>query len=321
MGFVATVSVGGTGYSGAGMQDSPEGSVSDRQLVNCGLATAICPGATDKICLIERGQISFADKVLNCQRGGGSAAVLYNNEPGVLNGTLGGVVTTIPSMGISQADGQAIVAVLAANPTGGVTGGVTVGVGDYDFYSGTSMATPHVAGVAALIWSHAPSAGAAAIRQALQQTAIDLGPIGRDNSYGFGLVQARAAVNLLTGGVTPPPEEPPPPPPPEEPPPPEPGEVIAKVGTLTLTFSSRGPNTSATASATIVDASNDSPVAGAAVTGCFKGAVAACGTGTTNGSGQVSFSSGNYRNGTVSFCITNVSGPNAGFDSSGACTP
>jgi serine protease len=172
------------------------------------------------------------------------------------------------------------------------------------------MATPHVAGVAALIWSHAPSAGAAAIRQALQQTAIDLGPIGRDNSYGFGLVQARAAVDLLTGGVTPPPEEPPPPPPPEEP-----GEVIAKVGTLTLTFSSRGPNTSATATATIVDASSGSPLAGAAVTGCFAGAVTACGTGTTNSSGQVSFSSGNYRNGTVSFCVTNVSGPNAGFDS------
>jgi serine protease len=197
MGFVATVSVGGTGYAGAGMQDSPEGSVSGRQLVNCGLATSECAASDGKICIIERGQVSFSDKVLNCQLGGGSAAVIYNSEPGVLNGTLGGVVTTIPSMGISQADGQAIVAVLAnSNPTGGVT----VGVGDYDFYSGTSMATPHVAGVAALLWSHVPTAGAAAIREALQVTAEDLGAAGRDTSYGFGLVRTAAALTYLGGG-------------------------------------------------------------------------------------------------------------------------
>ena len=45
---------------------------------------------------------SFAEKVLACQNGGGVAAIIYNNEPGLLNGTLGGEVTTIPSIGVSD---------------------------------------------------------------------------------------------------------------------------------------------------------------------------------------------------------------------------
>jgi PKD repeat protein len=165
--------------------------------VDCGLGEATCAGATGAICLISRGNISFADKVLACQAGGGAAAVIYNNEPGMLYGTMGGVATAIPSVGVSQADGLAI---LDAVRAGGATGSVELGVGNYDRYNGTSMATPHVAGVAALVWSHVPGAGAVAIREALQATAIDLGDAGRDNSFGYGLVQAAAAVNALTGG-------------------------------------------------------------------------------------------------------------------------
>ena len=70
----------------------------------------------------------------------------------------------------------------------------------YAFLNGTSMATPHVAGVAALVWSHHGTATAAEIRGALQATAIDLGASGRDTSYGYGLVQAAAAVEYLSGG-------------------------------------------------------------------------------------------------------------------------
>lgn len=70
----------------------------------------------------------------------------------------------------------------------------------YASYNGTSMATPHAAGVAALVWSYFPTASAATIRGALQATAVDLGAAGRDNSYGYGLVQAKAAVDYLSGG-------------------------------------------------------------------------------------------------------------------------
>lgn len=69
----------------------------------------------------------------------------------------------------------------------------------YAYMSGTSMATPHVSAAAALVWAAFPSLTAAEVRQQLQVTAQDLGTPGRDNSYGFGLVNTY----LATGGISP----------------------------------------------------------------------------------------------------------------------
>lgn len=66
---------------------------------------------------------------------------------------------------------------------------------DYDFYSGTSMACPHVSGVAALAKSTYPSWTNIQIREELKNTAEDLGPDGWDEEFGYGLVDAR-----LSGG-------------------------------------------------------------------------------------------------------------------------
>lgn len=73
----------------------------------------------------------------------------------------------------------------------------------YASLSGTSMAAPHVAGVAALVWSYDESLTAADVRGILQATALDLGAAGRDTSYGYGLVQAKAAVASLGGSTDP----------------------------------------------------------------------------------------------------------------------
>ncbi|RME28685.1 MAG: PKD domain-containing protein, partial [Candidatus Zixiibacteriota bacterium] len=65
--------------------------------------------------------------------------------------------------------------------------------GRYATLDGTSMATPHAAGVCALIWSTGQFNTAAAVRNQLTSTATDLGPAGRDNNFGYGLVNADAA--------------------------------------------------------------------------------------------------------------------------------
>ena len=94
----------------------------------------------------------------------------------------------------------------------GVAVNSTIINNSYASWDGTSMATPHVSGVAALVWSHYPQCNAAQIRNALIATAEDLGNPGRDNYYGHGLVQAKAMYDALavTCDIAPPPPPPPP---------------------------------------------------------------------------------------------------------------
>ncbi len=68
----------------------------------------------------------------------------------------------------------------------------------YAYGSGTSMATPHVAGVAALVWSSAncPDFTNQKVREYLNTTADDLGEPGWDSYYGWGRVDAEEAIKV-----------------------------------------------------------------------------------------------------------------------------
>jgi len=70
-------------------------------------------------------------------------------------------------------------------------------------YSGTSMASPHVAGVAALVLGTGASLTNVQVRDILTSTAQDLGAAGRDPLYGYGLVNAAAAVATVSSSPTP----------------------------------------------------------------------------------------------------------------------
>lgn len=81
----------------------------------------------------------------------------------------------------------------------------TIPGGLYASYSGTSMACPHVVGVAALVWSHYPQLHHDKLRKILEETATDL-PLGKNDGYdvefGHGLVNALASLEAVSGVPT-----------------------------------------------------------------------------------------------------------------------
>ena len=190
----ASLNVGGSGFTVQSMEGSPRVAGSGA-LADFGLGDAPVPASmSGKVCLIQRGSISFAEKVVNCQNSGGVGAVVYNNTTGELVGTLGETVTTIPSVGATQADGAAMLGQLGQGASVAVFGLPDL----YAAYNGTSMATPHVSAVAALVWSLHAGCTASQLRASLNKSAADLGDAGRDDHYGNGLVQAQAAHARIT---------------------------------------------------------------------------------------------------------------------------
>lgn len=195
-GLKASASEDSTAYKSNALEFASQGDVSG-PLVECGLAgsTSSCPGKPASgawIALISRGTIAFSDKVTNVMAQGAAAAIITNNDtaaaddPG--NFTLGAAGNWVPTVSVSYNSGVAI-------RTGGLgNGNVNIGPWDYAYLDGTSMATPHASAVAALAWSAKPTLKNTTIRSILQNTALDLGAAGRDDNYGYGLVQADAAV-------------------------------------------------------------------------------------------------------------------------------
>ncbi|MBI2569427.1 MAG: S8 family serine peptidase [Candidatus Schekmanbacteria bacterium] len=161
-------------------------------LYNCGLATTAsdCPaGVSGNIALVQRGSVSFSQKATSAQTAGAAAVVIYNNADGDFYGTLGEDSGWGPVVSSSKAQGEALLALGNAAVT------IAVTPSSYSTYAGTSMATPHVAGVAALVRAANPGLSNQQVRDLLTSTATDLGTAGRDNSFGYGLVDAAAAVD------------------------------------------------------------------------------------------------------------------------------
>jgi subtilisin family serine protease len=201
---LAQLSVNGTPYPALALLGSPRLAAS-APLADFGIGYPASPLMAGKICLIQRGLISLLFKVLSCQMGGGLGAIIYNDQPGDLQGSIefGAMaaspdpelepVPTIPAIGVSQADGALLLTRL------GQTAAMVV-VPDpalYAYFWGTSMATPHVSGVAARVWGYYPECSGEQIRASLKLSALDIMVPGRDDYSGAGIVQARAAFDRI----------------------------------------------------------------------------------------------------------------------------
>ena len=120
--------------------------------------------------------------------------MIYNNAPGLIQGTIttDGTESTVPAVLIEQALGEQVKAALAAGQV--ATADIAVIKTDYASFAGTSMATPHVAGVVALVRAANKSLSPAQVRAIIKATATPLTGDNSQNQLGAGLVNAEAAV-------------------------------------------------------------------------------------------------------------------------------
>ena len=194
-GAIAALTVGGAGVVVSATANT--GTVTDNTYF-MGTAESTDSGANGKICIIDRGNVSFSDKVNNCGNSGGTGAVIINNVAGALSMDITGATTNIPVVGAALEDRATIV--------GGTVATIDSGAGNYAKFTGTSMATPTFAGAAALVWSNHPNCTGEDVRAAFKATAQDQGAAGRDVEFGYGIAKAKAASdNLATqpcGGGT-----------------------------------------------------------------------------------------------------------------------
>lgn len=172
----------------------------------CG-PTDISQAWSGNIVLCERGTHTFRLKVDSTEGAGAIGTIIYNNIPGNINGTLGSGTSNFPAVALSQTDGQFLLA-NALNTTVTITddptGAAVPGIGGYAPNSGTSMATPHVAGAAAVIWAACPEITNDQLRAHMTQFAFNpngRGSSARDISYGWGIVKISDAISGLFDGV------------------------------------------------------------------------------------------------------------------------
>lgn len=182
--------------------------------VKCGIGMPqdFPPDTAGKIALIQRGgsNYTFSEKVRAAKDAGAIGAIIYNDDrPLVYPWTLIRPDCGYPDgchpfepdatydwpivVSITKEEGEALAAVAgSARP-------ITIGIWteDYGKLSGTSMATPHISGIAALLWSIAPKSTPADVRNAISFTAHDLGLPGHDIQYGFGLADAYEAARMI----------------------------------------------------------------------------------------------------------------------------
>jgi aminopeptidase YwaD len=123
-------------------------------------------GVASQVALVERGDISFSDKVANAAAAGAAAVIIYNNQEGPFHGDLERE-SAIPAVAISQSEGQRLLALLAEGP---VTVRLSVQAGQRQDTSRNVIARPPDGRCGRLVGAHYDS--------------VEAGPGANDNASG-----------------------------------------------------------------------------------------------------------------------------------------
>ncbi len=154
---------------------------------------------TGKYVLVSRGEITFGEKVGNALKAHAAGVIIYNNAPGLIHGALtqDGSTMDIAVVMIEQSAGQSLKTELTAGHQ--VLASIVTLRTDYASFDGTSMATPHVAGVAALVKAANKNLKPSEVKEIFKKTAQTLGGTNTKNELGSGLINAEAAVSAALG--------------------------------------------------------------------------------------------------------------------------
>jgi len=139
-------------------------------------------GMAGRVALVERGELTFSDKVANAAAAGATAAIVYNNEEGFFRGELG-EESAIPAVGISQEDGERLLDLLVQAP---VTVRLSVEAGLRKAMSRNVVVRPPDGRCERLVGAHFDS--------------VEAGPGANDNASGVGVLLETARALAIGGG-------------------------------------------------------------------------------------------------------------------------
>jgi len=150
-----------------------------------------------KVALIQRGEIAFADKAKGALAANAEAVIIFNNVDEPLRATFGDTLEVV-AVTMSMKDGNQLLQNLIPSEEGAQAGQVLANIqvtaSDFGALQGTSMATPHVTGLVALVIATNSELSPIEVKNIVKTSALSAPEGAEKEKYGLGIVNAFRAV-------------------------------------------------------------------------------------------------------------------------------